>query len=51
MTPPPIKYTVHHISLNVKNMEQSMAFYQRLGFREYYTYSDDNVLIEHLKNR
>ncbi|MBP5490674.1 MAG: hypothetical protein J6Y10_08770 [Lachnospiraceae bacterium] len=32
-------------------MEQSMAFYQRLGFREYYTYSDDNVLIEHLKNR
>ncbi len=44
-------YSIHHISINVKNMEISKQFYHKLGFTDFFCYCDDEVLIEHLDNK
>ncbi len=39
-------FSLHHIAISVKDIEKSVSFYQKLGFREVLRYiSEDNSLI------
>lgn len=41
---------IHHISINVTNLDLSVNFYTALGMESIYCYEDDDVSIIHLTN-
>lgn len=41
---------LHHISINVTDMNRSLAFYAMLGMEVFYAYEDNDVVIKHLTN-
>ena len=45
-----LDFTIHHISINVSNLANSLNFYYLLGFVEYHKFcsSDDRIKIIHL---
>src|SRR5688572_25871107 len=44
-------YAIHHVALSVINREQSIAFYQKLGFSEvhFWEAGDESLTITHLR--
>ena len=44
-------FTIHHISLSVSNINNSLKFYEKLGFTEVLRWKadDDSIEISHLK--
>ena len=41
---------LHHIALSVRNMKESQAFYEKLGFKEVHRWAADNIAIPKQNN-